>query len=458
LVSELAVILPEITLVVGSILMLFLGRKKELNYFDLAAWGTALIIFAALTFNSYTAPTGYYFFQHVVIDTPALMGRFLLLLLGLMVVLASITDYASFELEHLHYSLLLLSLAGGSLLIVAYNPITLVLALELLTIPTYALVTGRRNRAAYEGALKYFIFGLVFLALMLYGLSIIYANLVGGGLNLGVLVFLGFLFFLSGFAFKVTLFPFHFWAPDAYQGSTPQVAGYLATVSKVAAFIALFRIIIFYGKDLGSPWAAVLYFLAISSMTFGNLAALTQNNLKRLLAYSGVAHAGYLLVPLVGKFWNSPWFFSSFLFYLLVYTLANLGAFLCLAVVTGKGEADISDYSGLFKSSPFVAVAFSLFLLSLGGFPPLAGFFGKFYLFGSAVLAGEISLVIIAVLNSVLSFGYYLRVIRVMFLEEGKPTPISISPWLYGTVYFLFFVVLTIPLYQSFLLRLTGLF
>jgi NADH-quinone oxidoreductase subunit N len=191
-------------------------------------------------------------------------------------------------------------------------------------------------------------------------------------------------------------------------------------------------------------------------MTFGNLAALVQDNVKRILAYSGVVHAGYLLIPLVALEWNNPLVKSSFLFYLLVYTLANLGAFLVIAAIDERGE--LRSFRGLSKESPFLAAAMTVFLLSLGGFPPLAGFFGKLYLFSAAVSNGQIVLAIIGVVNSVISFGYYLKVVREMYLEEGEAEIAFPSPWLYGALYFLLFVILFIPLYQTDLLILSGLF
>lgn len=448
-------ILPEIILVVGASLVLFLPSRRERT--SISPWLAIIFIFGALFLNSFTSFQGYYFRDHIIIDTAGVLARFIVYLLGALVVFGSISDYSDFYLENVHYSLLLFSLAGGGILCVANHFVTIILALELLTIPTYALVAERKFSISIEGAMKYFLFGLAFLAIMLYGFSFfVGAFLSRGAAVSGGLLITGLLLFLSGFSFKVTLFPFHFWAPDAYESSSPQVAGYLATASKVAAFIALFRIIVHYSEIGGSPLALSLYLLAVASMTFGNLAALVQDNVKRILAYSGVVHAGYLLIPLVALEWNNPLVKSSFLFYLLVYTLANLGAFLVIAAIDERGE--LRSFRGLSKESPFLAAAMTVFLLSLGGFPPLAGFFGKLYLFSAAVSNGQIVLAIIGVVNSVISFGYYLKVVREMYLEEGEAEIAFPSPWLYGALYFLLFVILFIPLYQTDLLILSGLF
>ncbi len=453
--ADLMAILPEIVLVIGAILVLFLPVRRE--KFSIAPWASVALIFTALFLNSFTFLAGYHFRDHIVVDGPGVLGRFMVFLLGALVVFGSISEYTDYPLENTYYSLLLFSLAGGGLLCIANHFLTIILALELLTIPTYALVAGKKFSLSVEGAFKYFVFGVAFLGIMLYGFSFfVTASLSRGAAVGGGLIITGLLLFLSGFAFKITLFPFHFWTPDAYEGSTPQVAGYLATASKVAAFLAFFRIVVSYSEIGGVPLGVALYILAVASMTFGNLAALVQDNVKRMLAYSGVVHAGYLLVPLVAREWGSPLVRSSFLFYLLVYTLANLGAFLVIAAVDERGE--LKSFRGLSRKYPFLAAAMTVFLLSLGGFPPLAGFFGKLYIFSAAVVSGQVVLVGIALVNSVISFGYYLRVVKEMYLEEGEPETAFPSPWLFGALYFLLFVIIFIPLYQTDLLKLAGLF
>ncbi|HEY6365424.1 MAG TPA: NADH-quinone oxidoreductase subunit N, partial [Candidatus Binatia bacterium] len=254
----------------------------------------------------------------------------------------------------------------------------------------------------------------------------------------------GVLLLWVGFAFKVGAVPFHFWIPDVYEGAPTPVTGFMSVAVKAAAFAAWARILMHKLSSFDSDLAGPLWLMAIATMTLGNLLALSQPSVKRMLAYSSIAHAGYLLIALIaGEEWGGP----PLLFYLVTYALMTVGAFAVLASLmdeTSPGE-NYSDFAGLGFKRPFLAAAMSLFMLSLAGFPPLAGFTGKFYIFRSAVLAGHTHLAVIGVLNSLLSVIYYLRVIVAMYMEEGgvKGKSFSQSPYLYiavalsllGTVY-----------------------
>jgi NADH-quinone oxidoreductase subunit N len=257
--------------------------------------------------------------------------------------------------------------------------------------------------------------------------------LIGGGFLL-----------LVGFAFKVGAVPFHFWVPDVYEGAPTPVAGFMSVAVKAAAFAAWVRILTHKLSPLDSDWVAPLWVLAVITMTLGNLLAIGQSSVKRMLAYSSIAHAGYLLIPIVvGEEWGG----MPLLFYVIAYAFMTFGAF---AVLSCLAESDnprekYSDFAGLGFKRPLLALAMSLFMLSLAGFPPLGGFVGKFYVFRSAVLAGHLGLAIIGVLNSLLSVVYYLRVIVAMYMEEGGADGRSFrqSPYIYvaiviaviGTIY-----------------------
>jgi NADH-quinone oxidoreductase subunit N len=321
------------------------------------------------------------------------------------------------------------------------------------------VLTGmwRSSARASEAAMKYFLMGAFATGFLLYGIALIYGAtgstnltqisaymldqpnewplyLIGGGLLL-----------LIGFAFKVGAVPFHFWVPDVYEGAPTPVTGFMSVAVKAAAFAAWARILMFKLSPLESDWVFPLWIVTIATMTLGNLLAITQSSVKRMLAYSSIAHAGYLLIPIVvGVEWGG----LPLLFYLLAYSFMTLGAF---AVLTSLAEVDerresYSDFAGLGAKRPFLAFAMTLFMLSLAGFPPLAGFTGKFYVFRSAVLAGHLNLAIIGVLNSLLSVVYYLRVIVAMYMEEGggaEGKSFRQSPFVYvaitiaviGTVY-----------------------
>jgi NADH-quinone oxidoreductase subunit N len=223
---------------------------------------------------------------------------------------------------------------------------------------------------------------------------------------------------LVGFAFKVGAVPFHFWVPDVYEGAPTPVTGFMSVAVKAAAFAAWGRILMHKLSPLEGDWVFPLWVIAIGTMTLGNLLAISQTSVKRMLAYSSIAHAGYLLIALVvGEEWGG----LPLVFYILAYACMTIGAF---AVLSWLAESDNSretyrDFAGLGFKRPFIALAMSLFMLSLAGFPPLAGFVGKFYVFRAAVLSGHLDLAIIGVLNSLLSVVYYLRVIVAMYMEEG---------------------------------------
>jgi NADH-quinone oxidoreductase subunit N len=295
--------------------------------------------------------------------------------------------------------------------------------------------------------MKYFLTGAFATGFLLYGIALIYGGTGSTHLN-EISTYLvqpdddwpyylvgGALLLLTGFAFKVGAVPFHFWVPDVYEGAPTPVTGLMSVGVKAAAFAAWGRIVLHKLSPLDADWVFPVAILAVATMTLGNLLALSQSSVKRMLAYSSIAHAGYLLIGIaVGEEWGG----MPLLFYLLAYGFMTAGAF---AVVTALSEGDevresYRDFGGLGFKRPFLALAMSLFMLSLAGFPPLAGFTGKFYIFRAAVLSGNTLLAVIGVLNSLLSVVYYLRVIVAMYMEEGGGPAKSFiqSPFLYGAV------------------------
>ncbi len=350
-----------------------------------------------------------------------------------------------------YYALLLLATAGMMLMGAASDLIIVFLGLEILSIPLYVLTGLNRARLeSAEAALKYFLLGAFASGFFLYGIALTYGatgttNLAGiqdlTGLreNLSGLPYLyialGLL--LIGFAFKVALVPFHMWVPDVYQGAPTSVTAFMSVGAKAAGFAALARVLLYAFPTLASSWVIPLAVLAVLTMTLGNLAAIAQTDIKRMLAYSSIAHAGYILVGVVAANATGG---SGVLFYLLAYALMNVGAFATAIVVGKRGEpgVEIADYAGLASRRPFLAASMAVFMLSLAGVPPLAGFMGKFYLFSAAVQADLTWLAIVGVLNSVLSAFFYLRVIVVMYMQgardEGRgtreaeePKPLSLS-------------------------------
>lgn len=346
------------------------------------------------------------------------------------------------------YALILFATFGMVVMAAANDLIVFFLGLETMSVAVYIL-TGiwRADSRASEGAMKYFLVGAFATGFLLYGIALVYgatgsthlnqisAYLVEHPTEWPVYLIGGVLLILIGFAFKIGAVPFHFWVPDAYEGAPTPVTGFMSVAVKAAAFAGWTRILMHQLSPLETEWAGPIWVLAVLTMTVGNLLAITQSSVKRMLAYSSVAHAGYLLIAFaVGAEWGSV----PLLFYVVTYAVMTVGAF---AVVTALTEdttprESYAEFAGLGFKRPFLAMAMCVFMLSLAGFPPLAGFAGKFYLFRAAVLAGHTPLAVIGVLNSLLSVAYYLRVIVAMYMEEGgvKGKSFADAPYLYIAV------------------------
>ncbi len=336
-----------------------------------------------------------------------------------------------------YFALVLFAASGMVLFASSTEILTLFLGLELLSLPVYIL-TGflRRDPKSVEAAMKYFLLGAFSSALFLFGGALVYAAtgqtdlapaLAAGG---GPLRTIGFLLLVSGFLFKVAAVPFHMWTPDVYEGAPTAVTAFMAAAVKAAAFGAFARVLSLCGPgETAASLAGVLWWVAVLTMTVGNLAALIQPNIKRMLAYSSIAHAGYLLIGLtvyVATKEQAPLAaqeaLSGVLYYLLAYALMNTGAFAVVILWGGEREerTEISDWAGFGWKSPGAALALAVFLFSLSGIPPTAGFFGKYYLFRSAVENGFTSLVVIAVLNSAVSVYYYWRVLVALYMRPAE--------------------------------------
>lgn len=347
------------------------------------------------------------------------------------------------EIEHEHhgefYSLILFSVVGMMCMAAGYDIVLIFIGLELMAISTYVLVGFlRSDRRSNEGALKYLLLGAFSSGIFAYGLSLLYG--LTGSTNLGLIaqrlapyvqqnghtnpvIVLAVLTTATGLLFKVAAVPFHQWAPDAYEGAPTNVTGFMSVAVKAAGWAMLLRIFL-WGMPATRPvYVPILIFVSIATMTGANLAALTQNNLKRLLAYSSIAHVGYMLLGLVAGDTQlaNPDGVKGILLYLLVYTFMNLGAF---AVITSLRQRnvigdEIDDIAGLFTRAPAEAVLMLIFLLSLAGIPPLAGFYGKYFIFLSLMETGHYTLASLGVLYAVFGLYYYMRIANAMFMREA---------------------------------------
>lgn len=343
------------------------------------------------------------------------------------------------------YILMMASTFGMMLMASAADMVMLFLAIETTTIPLYILAGFfYRDDKSTESGFKYLLFGAMTSAITMYGFSLLYGfsgqtNLyaIADGLSAGSVplysVLLAMLLVLIGFGFKISAAPLHFWAPDVYEGAPTPVAGFLSTASKAAGFVVLMRFFVvvfqgqFEGVDLQQTWTFLIAIVSVLTMTIGNLIALAQRNIKRLLAYSSIAHAGYALVGVVAV---TELGVNSVVFYLGAYLLTNLAAFgVAASFYRVVGSDDVAAYAGLSRRKPWLALAMMVAFLSLAGMPPLAGFVSKFLVFAAAIEAGYIWLVVIAVLNSIIGLYYYLKVLNVVYHyrseDEDKPLPIT---------------------------------
>ncbi len=427
-------LLPEAILVLAAVAVL-MGEAFGAADRDGPGWAAAaaaLGLVAAGGVNAWlwgsTGPVD----ALVAVDAVRGIANFIVLGGGLLVV-ASARDYLARErlAPGPFHALLLMAAAGMMLLASARDLILLFVSLELMSIAVYVL-TGfaRRDPRSSEAGMKYFIVGAFASAFLLYGIALLFgvtgttrlataAGVIASGAAAGdPILIAGLGLLLIGFAFKVAAVPFHMWTPDAYEGAPIPVTAFMATGVKTAAFVALFRVLT---QDLGGAaglWHDAIWWLALLTMMVPNLIALAQDSVKRMLAYSSVGHAGYLLVGVVAATELGR---AAGLFYLAAYTVMTVGAFAVVSHVAGRGERRIliEDYRGLGWRRPWLAGALVVFLLSLAGFPPTAGFIGKLYLLQAAVEAGEIGLAVVLVLTSLVAYYYYLRVVWKMYFDRA---------------------------------------
>jgi len=385
-----------------------------------------------------------------VVDDFALVTKAVFLLAGYVVILLSTNYVAEGDYwENEYYGLLLASLMGMVMMASSRDLISIFVALELLSIPAYLMVAWRkRDPRSNEAGLKYYLMGVFASAVMLYGMSLLYGmagstqlDHIGAVVSAGALppsvVTLGIVFVVAGFAFKVSAAPFHTWAPDVYEGAPTPVTAFLSVASKAAGFVALLQLVYvgFYGRaDVYEP---LVWVLAAVSMTVGNLVALRQTNIVRMMAYSGVAQTGFIIAPLAVAGHSAAigdQALSATLTYLAIYAAMNLGAFAVIIVLARKtGSGEISSFAGAFHYAPALTVAMTVFLFSLAGIPPLGGWFAKFEVFRVLATAGEpwgYVLAVIAAVNSVIALYYYAAVARRMWADDapdGDLTPVPMT-------------------------------
>ena len=437
-------ILPEILLVVLAGLILAFDAIWKPATKRILGWLTAggLVIVMIVSFLV-SAPQG----QGQLIFGGMLRNDWLAFAFNILFMFAAaITALFTIDMDGVSkkgefYVLMLVSTIGMSLMAASADIIMLYLAIETTSIPMYILAGFMtHDDKSTESGFKYLLFGAAASTVMLYGFSLLYGftgqtniYLIATGLHAAgfpeLAVIGSLLLILVGFGFKISMFPFHFWAPDVYEGAPTPIAGFLSTASKAAGFVVVLRVLVaVFTSPAESPnWVSLLSIVSVLTMTVGNVLALVQKNIKRLLAYSSIAHAGYILIGVVAL---SQLGMTSVVFYLIAYLVTNLAAFgIVMTFSQVVGSDEISAYSGLSRRKPWLALAMMVAFLSLAGMPPLAGFVAKIFVFAAAVKVGLIWLAFVGVINSIIGLYYYLTVLKVVYLyrsdDEDKPLAIS---------------------------------
>jgi NADH-quinone oxidoreductase subunit N len=455
----LALPITLLTLFALGILLIDLMLPKEMKWanavtaFIGVAFSAAGVYKIQLWLNATGAPGSYGLMHTMLVDRFAIYFWYLFLAATAVAILMSVR-YLETEHENHgeYYALMLLSVAGMMCMAAGVDIVLIFIGLELMAISTYVLVGFlRRDRRSNEAALKYFLLGAFSSGIFAYGLSLLYG--LTGSTNLAVIqqvlarqvmtsaykpvAIIALVTTMTGLLFKIAAIPFHQWAPDAYEGAPTSITGFMSVAVKAAGWAMLLRVLLWGLFPMRSIWGPLVVFVSIATMTGANFAALTQTNTKRLLAYSSIAHVGYMLLALIvlssAQFPSAPFFdgLKGILIYLLVYTFMNLGAFGVITSLRHKkviGD-ELDDLNGLYSRAPVEAVLMLIFMLSLAGIPPLAGFWGKYFIFLSLIETGHYALASLGVLYSVFGLYYYLKIANAMFMgqvEKGEERlPIS---------------------------------
>jgi NADH-quinone oxidoreductase subunit N len=422
--------------IIVMILEVFMTKHKEiLAYVSLGGVAITALSTAAL-WNKQESPFRLPFFDEMfVVDNYSLFFYLIFLLCAAITIFTSVGYLRRENLVHGEfYSLILFAVSGMMLMASGGDLLVLFLGLEIMSISIYVLVGFRREDSkSNEATLKYFFLGAFSAGFILYGIALIYGScgttslvqirqaITAENFSYNRLVLAGILMIMVGVLFKVAAVPFHIWLPDIYEGAPAPVTGFMITAVKAASFALFLRIFLVSFIDLNGSWKDIISVISVITMFIGNIFAFTQENIKRMLAYSSISHTGYLLIGIAAlSVYPSNTAADAILFYLVAYSVSSLGIFACITYLSQKNEqyTNIEDYAGLGFKYPLIGIAISLFMFSLIGVPPTGGFFGKYYLFSAALNQGLFSLVLVGIINSMMSIYYYLRVVAVMYLKE----------------------------------------
>ena len=465
--TDILSVLPELVLACFAMALLMLGAFRGDRSGRAVSWLAVAALAAAGLAVSVTAE-GTAFGGQFVVDDFARFMKWLVLLGSALAVVMSLHYNEREGIDRFEFPVLILFACLGMLMMISANDLlSLYVGLELQSLPLYVIAAFRRDSTrSSEAGLKYFVLGALSSGMLLYGASMIYGFtgatrfedlavlFTGPDPERGIGVIVGLVFLLAGLAFKISAVPFHMWTPDVYEGAPTPVTAFFAVAPKIAAVALLIRAVTGPFGELFGEWQQIVIFLSIASMLLGALAAIWQKSIKRLLAYSSIGHIGYALVGLAA---GSEEGVRGVVLYMAIYLAMNVGAFCCVLAMRRQGAQveGIGDLAGLSRNQPMMAVAMAIFMFSMAGVPPLAGFFGKFYVVMAAIDAGLPVLAIVAVLASVVAAFYYLRIVKIMYFDEpgeafDSPPGREIWPVIAATAAFtLLFFVWSGPLLDS---------
>lgn len=454
--SSLMPVLPELIVVIGAMALLMIGVFKGDNSTPIVEGGSLLVLGVALLviLLQPSAPAEL-FGGSIVVDAFARFFKVLIIIGAAAAMIMAAPFWRNHKINRFEFSIVvMLSVAGMMVMVSARDLISLYLGLELMSLSLYVIAAiDRENLRSTEAGLKYFVLGALSSGMLLYGSSLIYgftgtvsfAGIAAAAKTPSLGLIFGIVFLFAGLAFKVSAVPFHMWTPDVYEGAPTPVTAFFAAAPKVAAMALFCRVAVTSFPAIASQWQQIVVFVAIASMVLGAFAAIGQTNIKRLLAYSSIGHVGFALVGLAP---GTPEGVSSVLIYMAIYLAMTLGTFACVIAMRRDGGQveEIDQLSGLARTQPVMAFVLAALMFSLAGIPPLAGFFAKFYVFLAAIQGKFYTLAVIGVLASVVGAYYYLRIVKLMYIDEPAqkflPMPKAVAGVLLvsGAFVILFFV------------------
>ena len=453
LASDIMIAWPELFVAVAAMVLLLLGVFRGNQAARLVSWlGVGVLFIAAVLVLAGPAGRVVGFNDLFIVDPFATFAKILLLLGAALTLILAMPFNAREGIPQFEFPVLIIFAVLGMMMMVSANDlISLYLGIELQSLSLYVLAAIRRDSVrSAEAGLKYFVLGALSSGILLYGMTLVYgfagstgfdnlaATFASGaedGAPIGVII--GVVFIVAGLAFKVSAVPFHMWTPDVYEGAPTPITAFFAVAPKIAAMTLFVRVMLEPFGDLFDQWQQIIWFVSLASMTLGAFAAINQTNIKRLMAYSSIGHMGFVLVGLAAGNETGA---QGVLLYLSIYLFMNVGTFACILAMRRQGRMveDIDQLAGLSRTNPKMALALAIFMFSMAGIPPLAGFFGKYYVFLAAIQAELYTLAVVGLLSSVVAAFYYLRIVKMMYFDEpldafDHPVGREISTIVFGT-------------------------